>query len=293
MEVELVNQLLKGVRRLGEFGPVPDTPAPTEDSEDESGGYCMNDLSSSFSVMDALSPRSSAATPVFQDREFLLAHKNNITMQALAVYKQYQHMQKSDWKPFSYPKSAPGISAYELLMSTDIGSRAIGTVTGSHSADTIARRHMDANKITRLCWDSDISDIGQLEDVNSNPNLGITLTVQWTLARRFFPGMGTRERVYLQWARRNDSKNDAHDGSWIIICASTKHKDRPEQPNLYSRDLFFHAMVLEPLTLGKDAESILPVHRISVTLISWGVNVDTPIVLAEHIRFLRTVKYTK
>ena len=181
-----------------------------------------------------------------------------ISDQALDEYKNYKKMlELRDWVSVPYTR-AEGIACYELPDFTIPGSKdsnekahaykASGVVENK-TANDIARAHLDTNKISRLSWDSDLSDIGLLETINSNPALGMELTVQY--AEYTPPAIAKRESVYFQWSRKTPSKKNKTDNVWIIISRHTDHPLRPVRDNPV-RALSYSVMILTPLTPRTD-----------------------------------------
>jgi hypothetical protein len=165
------------------------------------------------------------------------------------------------------------------------------------TADDIAKAHMDSNHISRLGWDKELSDIGLLEIVRVDENLGIQLTVQYAEHTPSVPGVDKREFVYFQWSRRVATKKHKTDHNWEIIA---RHVDHPKRPVKSSpvRALSLSVIVLEPLT--PDESELLLVPRTNVTIMAWvqpGGWIPDNIVslyktkLADRIKFLRETTF--
>lgn len=233
--------------------------------------------------------------------------KRLILLDALAQYKAHRrYLSSRKWKlvPFD---GGDGISVFYLPAdATDHGHRmtkATGTVIGK-TADEIARRHRDTNKITRLRWDKDIFDIGPVGVVDANPSIGIALEVQWEV-RQPYGAFLKREHVVFQWSQSKTcprlfpkdengdviSSGGSSDNSWIIITCSTSHHNRPVPAKSSDRISLLNVMTLEPLTPASGIDSILPIPRTSVTLMGWTHPQDSDVSLAQRVQFLQKVKF--
>lgn len=262
-----VKKLLAGIPILGTVGPVrsPDEPA-TEDVE---------------------------MTSITQPQEE--GHDVSIILDADEKRRSFRsYLTSSFWTlvPFD-----GGVSCFclpcEKADQVHRFTKATGTIVGK-TADEIARRHKDANKITRLSWDKDIADIGPIKIISSAESLGISLDLQWAVVQPYGPGF-KRSHVFYQWSQATECsravKADIIDHAWTIITQSTAHHDRPVPPKAADRITMFQVMLLEPLTPAVSDESILPVPRTSVTLMGWTNPQDLDTALAKRIAFLQTVKF--
>lgn len=237
------------------------------------------------------------------------ARIKNITGQAALAFKGYKAiLSNPDWKVVEYT-GAKGIASYELPNQFEDPKtkkvprytvKATGLIEGK-SADSIARAHMDANKVTRMGWDIDVSDIGLLETIKDDESAtGMRLNVQYAehIPALSLAGVAKREFVFFQFTKRTPSKKNKHDGSWVIIAESTNHPRRPVTPSAV-RALTYSVIILEPLEPEKDDLIALP--RTSMTIVGWvqpgGWIPDSAVnlyktKLADRIKFLRETSFT-
>ena len=137
-----------------------------------------------------------------------------VTGQALEEYKNYKKLLiDKRWEAVPY-KGAEGISCFEMPMTLRgegkepvYTIKATGCVKGK-TADDIAHAHMDHNHSSRCGWDKELSDIGLVETIRVDENLGMMLTVQFAEHTPSMPGVAKREFVYFQWSRRVASKKN-------------------------------------------------------------------------------------
>ncbi len=265
---------MKGIPLLGGGGPITDPLLEEEDIP-----------------MDAICPDQIA-----------VAETRATIMDALASYKAHRAYLTSDqWTlvPFD---GGDGVACFALSSEhadhIHRFTKATGTVIGK-TADEIARRHRDTNKITRLNWDTDLADIGPVKILSANEALGISLDVQWAIVQPYVPSL-RREHVFYQWCQSKPcdrpEKANLTDKSWIIISSTTSHyrRTRPDPKKASDRITLFSVMLLEPLTPAcprPEDESILPIPRTSVTLMGWSSPQDLDTALARRIAFLQTVKF--
>ncbi len=221
---------------------------------------------------------------------------------AQAQYKSFKsYLKSSHWSlvPFEDASAGGGGGVSCFVLPCEKAdqihrfTKATGTIVGK-TADEIARRHKDTNKITRLNWDKDLADIGPVKIVNSNESLGISLDLQWAVVQPYGPAF-KRQHVFYQWSQATECaravKADIIDHAWTIITHSTPHHNYPVPPKASDRISVFQVMLLEPLTPALSDESILPVPRTSVTLMGWTNPQDIDTALAKRIAFLQTVKF--
>jgi hypothetical protein len=261
------------------------------------------------------------AGPIRQEDDDRRERHALITGQALEEYKNYRKLlSDKQWVAVQY-NGAEGISCFEMP-TTFRGDgkepvytiKATGCVNGK-TADQIARAHLDCNHSSRCGWDKELSDIGLLELVRSDENLGMALTVQYAEHTPVIPGVAKREFVYFQWSRRvaskkhKKAKNPAvgrgflltcffcQDGVWEIIARHTDHPKKPVRSDPV-RAHSMSVMILEPLT--PEQGDLLLSPRTSVTIMAWvqpggwvpdGVVALYKTKLADRIKFLRETSF--
>lgn len=229
-----------------------------------------------------------------------------IKSQVLGEYSSYKKkLEDPRWQTVQY-SGGDGITCFELPVyyldpetkqSPVHTSKASGVVMGK-TADEIARAQLDTNHSTRIRWDTDLSDVGQLEVIESNPELGMKLTVDWAEHTPAAVTMAAkREFVYAQWSHRKRSDKNRDDGHWVLISRHVDHPDRPVKSSPV-RALSVSVMVITPLTPSKDELISLP--RTNVTIMAWiqmggwipdGVVKLYKTKLADRIKFLRETHF--
>lgn len=229
-----------------------------------------------------------------------------ISGQALSEYKGYKKiLADPTWRTVEYSR-APGISCSELpIHFLDTAKQedpvytimASGLITGKYAND-LARAHMDCNKISRLAWDKELSDIGLLETIHRDDARNISLTVQYAEHTPSIPGVAKREFVYFQWAYGAPTTKNKRDKSWILIARHTDHPRRPVHPTPV-RALSLSVMLLEPLEPDRTS-GLLESPRTNVTIMAWvqpGGWISDKIAtlyktkLADRIKFLRDTNF--
>ena len=186
------------------------------------------------------------------------------------------------WKDINYNNEYGIVARRSVAHNSD----AVSGVVWGYTADVIANRHQDTNKISRLLWDNkEISDISRLEVVSDKPELGSLLEVHHAMTAGVF-GL---EAVYFQFSI-SAAVDGTDDHKWTIICKDLALSMHPKKSHL-TRDLrraIDRVMVLTPLGPGRLEDSLLSTPRVNVELI--GPLLSAPLLFA-RLRELQTVKF--
>ncbi len=226
--------------------------------------------------------------------------KRIIKGQASDTHDKYRPLlQDPRWSPIEYT-AHKGVQCWELPVTDDglYSFKASGIVEWK-TADSIARAHMNTDRIPRTAWDKDITDIRLLETVSYDEARGLLLTVQYAEHTPPVP-FSKREFVYFQWSHQTPSKKNESDSEWLILTRHTDHPDRPLRDDVV-RALSMSSMTITPLTPKPDpADKLVSMPRTQVTLMAWikpGGNIPDAAVklyktkLADRIGFLRDTSF--
>lgn len=253
---ENIQALLAGIQRLGDGGPMPYTPAPTAEENDSDDAVALSSFSVSSGALASskdVSLRREGSGDA-EDREDdddenrKVSRKRDVMAQALQTYAANRDLLvNKQWKTIQCSLSFAGggviecaeIPAYPCYITRGPPcpamhnvkvSRASGVVTG-FSATKLSQRLRDANHISRLAWDTqDLEDIAQVEEISCDHTRGISLDIQWSLAKSTFFQRPARDRLYLLWAAgsMHTSKKNSSDRQWKLIWKSIDGNDHPK-----------------------------------------------------------------
>ncbi len=189
--------------------------------------------------------------------------------QAKEAYKSFnRYINRKDWIVVPYRED--DIQIWELSVEYEANGEAIyammasGVVCG-HTADDIASNYLDNNKATRMRWDKDMRDIGDLEMVTTQGD--IRLGVMYTVVKAPFP-LADREFVNVQWSYSKKSEKNPHDRDWTLIARHTTHPKRPIVSDPV-RATSMSGIKLEVLAPERVEDSLLNVDRVNVIIFGW------------------------
>ena len=170
------------------------------------------------------------------------------------------------------------------------------------TARELGRAHRDANKISRLAWDKDVSDIELLETIREDDTTGNVLTVQRAVLSPP-PGLNLvvskRDLVFFQFSTLGKSKANPQDEECLLIARHTEHPARPIGYEKCVRAQSMSVIRLVPMSpLKKEDDLFEPVTE--VTIAGWlqlGGAIPDEVVglyqtaLADRIDFLRSLPH--
>ncbi len=170
------------------------------------------------------------------------------------------------------------------------------------TARELGRAHRDANKISRLAWDKDVSDIELLETIREDETTGNVLTVQRAVLSPP-PGLNLvvskRDLVFFQFSTLGKSKANPQDAECILIARHTEHPARPIGHEKCVRAQSMSVIRLVPMAPVKKEDDLFePITE--VTIAGWlqlGGAIPDEVVglyqtaLADRIDFLRSLPH--
>jgi hypothetical protein len=237
-----------------------------------------------------------------------------ITGQALQTWKTHKEfLQDERWRPLEYkggktdiqcfsmdPQPASGFSGCKPMegdTSKVYAMKAQALIHGK-TARELGRVHRDANRISRLVWDKDVSDIELLETIREDEATGNLLTVQRAVLSPP-PGLSLvvskRDLVFFQFSTIGKSRANPQDEECTLLARHTEHPARPIGYEKCVRAQSMSVIRLTPMPPVKKEDDLFePVTEITVAgWLQLGGAIPDEVVglyrtaLADRIDFLR------